>query len=45
MDKSKQECMQEHTLIQSKKIVESAPFDQVICSLHLLDGKDLKYTL
>lgn len=35
--------MQEHTLIQSKKFVESAPFDQVICSLHLLDGKDLFY--
>ena len=30
-------------LIQSKKFVESAPFDQVICSLHLLDGKDLFY--
>ena len=29
--------MQEHTLIQSKKFVESAPFD------HLLDGKDLFY--
>lgn len=35
--------MQEHTLIQSKKFVESAPFDQVICSLHLLEGKDLFY--
>lgn len=35
--------MQENTFIQSKKFVESAPFDQVICSLHLLDGKDLFY--
>lgn len=35
--------MQAHTAEQSRKFVESAPFDQVICSLHLLDGQDLFY--
>lgn len=35
--------MQAHTAEQSRKFVENAPFDQVICSLHLLDGQDLFY--
>lgn len=35
--------MQEHTFIKSKKFIETVPFDQIICSLHLLNGKDLFY--
>lgn len=35
--------MQENTIERSRKFVESAPFDQVICSIHVLHGKDLYY--
>ena len=35
--------MQEHTLIPSKNFIEKAPFDQIICSIHLLDVEDLYY--
>ena len=35
--------MQSQTAQKSKQFVENAPFDQVICSLHLLNGQDLFY--
>lgn len=35
--------MQSQTAQKSKQFVEKAPFDQVICSLHLLNGQDLFY--
>lgn len=33
--------MQAHTIEKSRKFIEKAPFDQIICSLHLLNGQDL----
>ena len=35
--------MQEHTLEASRRFIEKAPFDQIICSVHLLNGDDLYY--
>lgn len=35
--------MQKHTLERSREFVKRAPFDQVICSVHLLNGEDLFY--
>lgn len=35
--------MQENTIERSRQFVNSAPFDQVICSIHVLYGQDLYY--
>lgn len=35
--------MQKHTFEASKQFIKKVPFDQIICSIHLLDGEDLYY--
>ncbi len=35
--------MQQHTLNESINFIKQAEFDQIICSLHVIDGQDLYY--